>query len=719
MEPDHAICMQRGAQLHAAGRVEEALLAFEHALAMQPQDVNTASACAAMLSLLSRPRAAYNNLCSVKTALLKTADGAANLAIAAEGCGEIDEAQNAYQCALELDPEHLRALNNVGLLAASRSQWDVAILCAEKCVLLDPAQPAHHAHLSDAFCGARQYARAIEVVNAARLRFPEDPALTTRQIVALAFQGDLEKAKLAMAALDAAGRQHLQGFLRNWASQSSAQREDAEPSTLPDPAQLYRVQAFEAMAVCDWRDQQALTAKLRKLLADDVSEGKHSDWNDTCFYGQMLDLQEEELSQMDNSLSRTKASLKGQLPPFVHRRGLSKSRENRIHIGLEVPDLRDQRLTLTLKRQLALYDASRFVFHVYSSTPCPEPGYTEQLLTHASTVVEIAHMTATEAASRVRLDRLDLFIETAFATSRGPNLAAYRVAPLQLRQPAWHRRQMPGTYDYIVSDTWIHPNSPSFSAWGCIARLPATCWLATGSEKQETGLLSREECGLPDDRLVLSSFLAPIHLDPHSFATWMKILRSLPDALLWLPAYVPLAASHLTREAEAAGVNPNRLLFATPATHTTGLAALSHTDLFLDTLRFNAGDGLAAALQLGVPSITCSGDSLASRMGGSIVRAAGLPECVVDSPEAYVTEAVRLGRDQAALQLLRQRLQTARLSAPLFDTSARIKEWEAAFTTMVERSRAGLPPAAFDVPASSHGHTGSTEPRMPDGRLPT
>jgi protein O-GlcNAc transferase len=81
---DHAACMLRGTELHSAGQLEQALLAFENALALAPQDVNTASACATLLSLLDRPQAAYRTLLSVEAQLMQTADGAANLAIAAE-----------------------------------------------------------------------------------------------------------------------------------------------------------------------------------------------------------------------------------------------------------------------------------------------------------------------------------------------------------------------------------------------------------------------------------------------------------------------------------------------------------------------------------------------------------------------------------------------------------------------------------------------------------
>jgi protein O-GlcNAc transferase len=704
----HASSMQRGARLHAQGQLEEALLAFEEALALQPRDVNTVSACAAVLSALSRHRAAYDTLRSVEDALLETADGSANLAIAAETCGDMDKARGAYQRALALDPKHLRSLNNIGLLAAAGSQWDLAASWARQCVALAPEHAAHHAHLSDALCGARHYAQALETVTAGLLRFPHEPALLVRRIVILAFQGELDKADAARAALDAAGARHFENFLASWPG--ADEPSGAAPATLPDTAQLYWMQSFEAMGACDWRGLDKLTATLRQLLATDLRQGRHREWRDAGFYCQMLALQEGELASMNSTApSAGEAPARGHLLPFVHKKNPTSRKDDRIHVGLAIPDLHNRQQLQGLARQLALHDASRFAFHVYASTPLAPARRKDLLLPDTGAVVELAHMTTTEAVGRVRLDRLDIFVNRADGATRSrPGIAALRVAPVQLHQPAWHRRQMPGTWDYVVSDTWIHPEGQEGSAWGAVARLPVTCWRPADPANHQPEEKSREACGLPEDSLVLSSFVAPVNLDPQSFGVWMKILRSLPDAVLWLAAYDLGTASNLAHEAEAAGVHASRLVFSAPMSRGHTLASLGHSDLFLDTLRFNSGDGLSDALRLGVAAISCSGHSMASRMGGSILRAAGLPECVVDSPETYVAEAVRLGRNPQALQTLRHRLRTALPDAPLFDLAARTREWEAAWTVMAERTRAGQPASAFDVPIDVQAPSRST-----------
>jgi protein O-GlcNAc transferase len=697
---DSQAWMLRGAQLHASGQLEQALIAFEKALALQPDDVNAASACATLLSALSRPVASYKALLSVEALLLESADGAANLAIAAESCGDLARAGMAYKRALALDPNHARALNNVGLMAAAQAHWETALECARKCLAQDSGHAPYHVNLCDYLCGARRYADALAVLQEAAGRFPDNLDIRIRNAAVLAFNGDFEKSHEASLRFDAATLAYFHDFLGRAIAPAYLDHKLRLPQgELPDARQLYCGQAFEAMTVCDWRDNERLTATLRQMLDECLRTGRRRDWRDAQFYGLMLGMDEHELAQVRNvSVAKISEGLKTALPPFTRRAARVGSRDERIHIGMAVQSLRDERHAHALKRQLALHDTSRFAIHIYSPTRHPELEHGEMLKPHAASVTEIAHMSDAEAAGRMRLDQLDVFVDMTFDTAWcRPEIPELRVAPVQLRQLTWHRHNPPRPCDYNMSDRFVHPDGLDLAPYGAVVRLPHTCWLAAHDEAPDDGWDSREKVGLPADALVLCATVPSVMLDPASFAAWMKILRSLPDAVLWLPAYSLPIAANLVREANAAGVHESRLIFTHRLTRAQSLACLKHADLFLDTLRFNANLGLEDALRMGVPALSCAGDSMASRLGGSIIRAAGLPQCVMESRPAYIAEALRLGRDPQALQQLRQSLQAGKAAAPLFDLAARVREWESAWATMAERSRAGLPPAAFDV----------------------
>jgi hypothetical protein len=588
-------------------------------------------------------------------------------------------------------------------LAAGSSRWDIAIGLARKCVELQPGHASYYANLAEYLSGARRYAEALDVVIAAMAQFPLDSELRIRHAILLAFNGELEKSDLALASFGGETRLLFEKFMLKLdipdklydRTISHAHKLMLQP---PDALQIHLDQAFRGLSAGDWRNNAQLTTLLRATLEKNAATGLGRYWGDAPFYGLLLDLRDDELAQMHSeSIPVLDARLKASLPAFTRRRKPVAQKDDRIRVGLAVQSLHDSRQLQALTQQLALHDASRFAIHVYAFTLRPGPLPADSLRPHAASVSEIGHMAAAEAAGRMRLDQLDIYVEMASDTpwSR-QDIAAMRVAPVQLRQTGLYQRHVPGHWDYSLSDRFAHPGDAEPSQDGAIVRLPHSCWLASAG-RQETGrTLSREDAGLPTDALVLASFSAPASIDPHSFSVWMKILRGLPDAVLWLPR-CGAAAVNLVREAQAAGVGPARLLFSTPMDRSEALAAMRHADLFLDTLRLSAAQGLEDALQLGVPAITCAGKRPASRLGGSILHAAGLAQCVLDSPEAYRAEAVRLGRDPGALRALRERAEAAAAAAPLFDLAARVKEWEAAWTVMAERSRAGLPPVAFDV----------------------
>ena len=97
------------------------------------------------------------------------------------------------------------------------------------------------------------------------------------------------------------------------------------------------------------------------------------------------------------------------------------------------------------------------------------------------------------------------------------------------------------------------------------------------------------------------------------------------------------------------------------------LARHAHADLFLDTTPYNAGTTANDALFMGVPVLTCAGETMASRVAGSQLYAIGLPELVTTSLEEYEALALELARQPALLQHYRRRLRANRHTHPLFD----------------------------------------------------
>ena len=252
--------------------------------------------------------------------------------------------------------------------------------------------------------------------------------------------------------------------------------------------------------------------------------------------------------------------------------------------------------------------------------------------------------------------------------------------------------------DYIIVDGFLAPSDQQPFYSEKLVQLPH-CYQPSDPARPAVRPASRAGCGLPEDGIVFCCFNHSYKLTPAVFDAWMRLLRTVPESVLWLLEANAAVPGNLRREAASRGIAAERLVFARPAPIPDYLARLAAADLFLDTFPYNAGATANDALWAGLPVLTCSGDSYVGRMAGSLLHAIGLPELVRASPAEYEALAIQLGRAPARLTELRRRLADNRARTPLFDMARYARDIEAAFAGMWERWRSGEMPASFEVRA--------------------
>jgi predicted O-linked N-acetylglucosamine transferase (SPINDLY family) len=202
---------------------------------------------------------------------------------------------------------------------------------------------------------------------------------------------------------------------------------------------------------------------------------------------------------------------------------------------------------------------------------------------------------------------------------------------------------------------------------------------------------TRTELGLPESGFVFCCFNANFKLTPVMFETWMHILARVPDSVLLLYAATAAAENNLRLEAIRRGIDPARMVFAGWLPTAEYLARYRAADLFLDTLPYNGGTTASDALWAGLPVLTQTGESFASRVAASLLQAIGLPELVTTTQEDYAALAIDLARHPDRLADLRQRLAVNRHTARLFDTQRFTRSLERAYTRIHQRLVDGLP----------------------------
>ena len=163
---------------------------------------------------------------------------------------------------------------------------------------------------------------------------------------------------------------------------------------------------------------------------------------------------------------------------------------------------------------------------------------------------------------------------------------------------------------------------------------------------------------------------------PAVFAIWMRLLHAVPGSVLWLLASEAEATANLRREAAAAGVDPARLIFAPKVPQQRHLARHAAADLFIDTFPYGAHTTTNDALLVGLPVLTCAGETLVTRLAGSQLHAIGLPELVTANFADYEALALRLAREPQTLAGFRARLAANRRTHPLFDMARYTRDFE-------------------------------------------
>jgi hypothetical protein len=171
-------------------------------------------------------------------------------------------------------------------------------------------------------------------------------------------------------------------------------------------------------------------------------------------------------------------------------------------------------------------------------------------------------------------------------------------------------------------------------------------------------------------------------ITPRAFQRWMTVLAAVPGSVLWMLSGTEEANARLRAAAGAAGISPERIVFAEKMANPQHLARYPLADLFLDSLPYGAHTTAADSLWMNVPILTLPGRSFASRVCGSVLRAAGLGELVCATPEDFVARAIELGHDRSRLTAIKTKLAMGRDASLLFDTPRLVRDLERLYQGM-------------------------------------
>lgn len=704
---------------------------------------------------LGQNSAAISALEQARLRCMDSAEGQNSIGLHLLELGAIETAETCLRRAIELAPNYAYAQSNLGKLFRKRNLTEEALRHVRRATELTPNEPLLHVNLAGVYIDLKRYELAEQACrNALRLEPNQAQAWTNLSVALLkqhkpdeaeaACRKALEIAPTLVEALYALGDlfvtqrklQEARGIFekavtttshsaRGWIAlgglHSLQSRHDkAEPAYRnaikldPDSAEAWArlgltlkelkrhedainslqtayaldpkldyLLCWKLMAqasVCDWREWVPQT----HLLLSDIKQ--------SAAYADPLSL----IALHDDPEAHCTAARS-----YAHREHPTKTRKTqhsgsggeRIRVGYFSADFREHPVAQLLVELLELRDSTRFEVFGFSLSPSSDCKLGLRIAKAFDRFIDVSQMDDATLVKFAHEQNLDIAVNlSGYTAGSRNNVFAERIAPVQVSYLGY-----PGTtgavyMDYLITDPVVCPQGTENWYTEKLARLPS-CFMPHDSlQSISERTPSRSEFDLPENSFVFCCFNNHYKLNPEVFDIWMRLLRQVEGSVLWLTDGPELMKKNLRREAALRDVEPGRLVFAKRVQEMADhLARYRLADLFLDTLPYNAHTTACDALWAGVPVLTRPGKSFASRVAASLLHAAGLPELITNSPEAYEALALTLARDPSRLESVRQKLHGRRIAGELFNTKKLTRDIESLFVLMHQRRTDGLP----------------------------
>lgn len=376
-------------------------------------------------------------------------------------------------------------------------------------------------------------------------------------------------------------------------------------------------------------------------------------------------------------------------------------RHDRIRVAYVSPDLREHPVGHLMAGIFERHDKARFETTGLSLGVDDGSRLRERMTRAFDQFIDARQMTAVQIAALLREREIDIVVDLAgYTADSRSEIFTWRPAPVQVNFLGYPGTMGLSCMDYILADRHVIPPEHWRFYDEQVVYLP-DAYLPPASNLQIAETTpSRADCGLPPTGVVFCSFNHDYKILPAVFAVWMRLLLQVPGSVLWLMSRSERSQRNLRASAQAAGIDPDRLVFAQRVPRVEDhLARYRVADLFLDTHPYNAHSTAADALLAGLPVLTCSGQSFPSRVAGSLLQAAGLPELVTHTVADYEQLALALARDPDRLAALKARLVERQRDSALFDVDAFTRHLETAYLAMWRQMQLGGARDALSAPA--------------------
>jgi len=690
-----------GLTYRALGRGPEAVEAFQQSIRLNPHVAGThnnlgnalrdqgqldqaVAAFHAALELDSRMAEAHNNLgnalrdqgkldeaiASYQQALKINpdyADSHNNLGNVLGEQGKRAEAIACYERALQLHPNHVQALDNLGTALREQQRLDEAIAYYRRALQIDPNYAISHGNLGNALRDRRRLEEAIVCYRRALELRPDDATTHYNLGIALWEQGQFGDAEASLhRALElkpsfSAAYNNLGIVLENQGRFSEAIGAYRQAIRLqPDLAEAHN--NLGVVLYDEGRPADAMQCYRRALELKPDYALAHSNYLNALQYRPQITPQELLEEHLDYDRQHA-APLRATWTPHTN----TAEPDRPLRLGFVSPSFGWHPAGRFLIRVLENLDSAQAISYCYSDRDLQDSVASRFRVT-AGEWRDVVGMSDEALAAKIRADRIDILFDLAGHT--GPNrlpVFARKPAPIQVTWLDYEGTTGLSAIDYLLADRHVVP--PEAERWYAeqVLRLPDgyACY-DPPTDASEVGPLP----ALSSGRFTLGSFNLPAKITPEVATVWARILERIPTARLLLKYRGldrPSTGEPFRRLFTERGIAAERIELRGWSAYEEMLGCYHEVDLALDPFPYNGGLTTCDALWMGVPVVTCPGQTFAGRHGLTHLSNVGLTELIAADLDAYVDLAVRLAADLPHLAEIRAGLRQQVAKSPLCD----------------------------------------------------
>lgn len=662
--PKHADALHMlGVVYYQTNRAELAVTAISQALAINPKNTDYLNHYALSLRAANQPEAAIKSFQQAVLLQPKDLDIQFNLANTLLTLNRFEEAAGYYRRILRVMPKNddvrealCHCLTSLGNQAHALGNFIQAEACFEEALQFNSKDAAILYNLGNAQRelgkpaeAAKHYAKAIQLT-------PDDADI----------YNNLGNVQRELGQLDLAIASYQKALALN--------------------PQLYHAMVHmvhQKQHICDWNGLADEIAEIRNWVRT-IPRAQISPF---AFLAMPSTTAEEQKLCADNWVNNRYASLI-ELSKQLNYAHEPKPANRKIKIGYMSADFRLHPLAFLISELLELHDRSAFEIIGFSYGADDKTDARKRIQKTFDAFHDIRRLPDTDAAKLIHSCGVDILVDlTGFTQNSRCGIVALRPAPVSV---SW--LGFPGTmgsfigssyqstplFDYLLTDNFITPTESASNYAEQLALLPHS-YQPNDRKRPVAKTPSRAECGLPDNAFVFCCFNQTFKITADFFNIWMRLLKATPNSVLWLLECNRWAKQNLIEQAALHGISSERLIFAPRVSIAEHLARHAHADLFLDTLPYNAHTTCSDALWMGLPVLTCVGDTFASRVAGSLLKAAGLDEMITYTLADYENKALYMAANPQALNAMKQKLMSEKMTSALFDTVSFTRSLEAIY----------------------------------------